>query len=65
MDEKSILATTQSEDVSGENIEKISQSNDLKNYEEKLESLKKLFDKELITKEEYDEKRKEIIDENF
>ena len=51
MDEKSILATTQ--------------SNDLINYEEKLESLKKLFDKKLITKEEYDEKRKEIIDENF
>ena len=65
MDEKSILTTTQSEDASGESIEKRSQSNDLKNYEEKLESLKKLFDKELITKEEYDEKRKEIIDENF
>ena len=65
MDEKSILTTTQSEDASGESIEKRSQSNDLKNYEEKLESLKKLFDKKLITKEEYDEKRKEIIDENF
>ena len=65
MDEKSILPTTQLEDTSNESIEKRSQSNDLKNYEEKLESLKKLFDKELITKEEYDEKRKEIIDENF
>jgi len=65
MDEKSILPTTQLEDTSSESIEKRSQSNDLKNYEEKLESLKKLFDKELITKEEYDEKRKEIIDENF
>ena len=65
MDEKSILATTQSEDASSESIEKRSQSNDLKNYEEKLESLKKLFDKKLITKEEYDEKRKKIIDENF
>lgn len=65
MDEKSILATTNLEDVSGKSIEKISQSNDLKNYEEKLESLKKLFDKKLITKEEYDEKRKEILDENF
>ena len=41
-----------------------SQSND-SDYEEQLESLKKLFDKELITKEEYDEKRKKIIDENF
>ena len=38
---------------------------DLINYEEKLEGLKKLFDKGLITKEEYDGKRKEIIDENF
>ena len=64
MDEKSILATTQLEDTSSESAEKKSQSND-SNYEEKLESLKKLFDKELITKEEYDEKRKEIIDENF
>ena len=59
------MATTQSEDISSESIEKRSQSNDLKNYEEKLESLKKLFDKGLITKEEYDEKRKEILDENF
>ena len=65
MDEKSILATTQSENLSSKNVEMKSQSNDLKNYEEKLESLKKLFDKGLITKEEYDEKRKEILDENF
>jgi len=65
MEEKNILTTIQSENTSSENVEKKSQSNDLKNYEEKLESLKKLFDKGLITKEEYDEKRKEIIDENF
>ena len=65
IDNKNILITTQSQDTSKQSTEKKSQSNGLNNYEEKLESLKKLFDKELISKEEYDEKRKEIIDENF
>ena len=64
IDDKSTLASTQLEDASSESIEKKSQSND-SDYEEKLENLKKLFDKELITKEEYDEKRKKIIDANF
>ena len=64
MDEKSILYATQLEDTSSERAEKKSQSNN-SDYEEQLENLKKLFDKKLITKEEYDEKRKKIIDENF
>jgi hypothetical protein len=64
IDDKSTLASTQLEDASSESIEKKSHSND-SDYEEKLENLKKLFDKELITKEEYDEKRKKIIDANF
>ena len=65
IDNKSILITNQSQDTSKQSTEKKSQSNGLNNYEEKLEILKKLFDKGLISKEEYDEKRKEIIDENF
>jgi len=32
-------------------------------FEERLKKLKSLFDKELITKEEYDQKRKAILDE--
>ncbi len=32
------------------------------NYEKKLTKLKSLFENELITKEEYDKKRKEILD---
>jgi len=39
--------------------------NDLnqESFEERLKKLKSLFDKELITKEEYDKKRKEILDQ--
>ena len=33
------------------------------NYEKKLTKLKSLFENELITKEEYDKKRKDILDE--
>ena len=43
-----------------QNIEDEIQQNS--SIEEKLEKLKKLFDKKLITKEEYDKKRNEILD---
>jgi hypothetical protein len=39
------------------------QNNNESSFEEKLTKLKSLFDKELITKEEYDKKRKEILDQ--
>ena len=40
-----------------------SKSDNNDSFEEKLIKLKSLFDKELITKEEYDQERKEILDE--
>ena len=55
-----------------ENINNSETKNDLNNksininegsIEEKLKQLKSLFDKDLITKKEYDAKRKEILDE--
>ena len=39
------------------------QNNNESSFEERLTKLKSLFDKELITKEEYDKKRKEILDQ--
>jgi len=44
------------------NVEKIEDVEDLDNVEEKLKKLKSLFDKNLITEEEYTEKKKEILD---
>lgn len=40
-----------------------SQSINADSFEERLTNLKSLFDKDLITKEEYDQKRKEILEE--
>ncbi len=42
--------------------ESIEDVDDLDNVEEKLKKLKSLFDKNLITEEEYTEKKKEILD---
>jgi len=39
------------------------QNNNESSFEERLTKLKSLFDKELITKEEYDKKRKAILDQ--
>ena len=40
-----------------------SKSDNNDSFEERLNKLKSLYDKELITKEEYDQERKEILDE--
>jgi len=45
-------------------LKKESENNQNKEtFEERLKKLKSLFEKELITKEEYDEKRKQILDQ--
>ena len=55
--------------IHNENSEAISKKSIKENNNdslvEKLKKLKSLFETNLITKEEYDEKRKEILDENF
>jgi hypothetical protein len=55
--------------TTNENSETISKKsikeNNNDSLEEKLKKLKFLFETNLITKKEYDEKRKEILDENF
>lgn len=42
---------------------KVANENKNDSFEERLKKLKSLYDKELITKEEYDAERKEILDE--
>ena len=54
--------TEQISEKSEANKEK-SKSTNNDSYEERLTKLKSLYDKELITKEEYDQERKEILDE--
>ena len=48
-----------SEDVSN----KVVPENKNNSFEERLKKLKSLYDQELITKEEYDAERKEVLDE--
>ena len=42
---------------------KSTNDNNEESLEDRLKKLKSLFDKKLISKEEYDQKRKEILDE--
>jgi len=56
--------TTSKENNKNKKTEKVKKTNDKdQDTELKLSKLKSLFDKKLITKDEYDAKRKEILDE--
>ena len=55
-------ALEKSEEIS-QQTEETAQNNNEGSFEERLTKLKSLFDKELITIEEYDKKRKEILDQ--
>ena len=50
-------------EVISQQTEETTQNDNEGSFEERLTKLKSLFDKELITKEEYDKKRKEILDQ--
>lgn len=60
--EKTGITNSQSRDTQI-NDNQITETNDNISIEAKLAKLKYLYDEKLITKKEYDEKRKEILDE--
>tara|TARA_B100001123_G_C15198463_1_gene982321 strand:- start:253 stop:1038 length:786 start_codon:yes stop_codon:yes gene_type:complete len=55
--------TINNDENNSEGIESTTTNSDQDTVVEKLEKLKNLYDQKLITKEEYDAKRKEILDE--
>ena len=65
MRQKGLLTASNSTSSSNNSTSSSSISNsnqDQTDYEEELKKLKSLFDKDLITQDEYDAKRKEILD---
>ena len=59
---KDIIALDSNKSTSQEINKEIEDINNTDDYEIKLKKLKRLYEQKLITKEEYDKKRKEILD---
>ena len=66
VDDKCIIKTVGKQNNAAETSDTLTSTvdeNSKDSFEVRLEKLKSLFDKKLITKEEYDQERKEILDE--